>query len=148
MNSDPGGARTHDPQIKSLLLYQLSYEVILMRASLIQNGCKGNKNFIFNSYSLKNDDYFYQKVVGTRPRLCENRIDDAPGQQEIYIPDAFLLKHSSTPVQLRSCFQCCLSQCCRNFYRRCPPLFHTNVPSAMWHFRCNDSTYSGFLWFG
>ena len=27
--SNPGGGRTHDPQIKSLLLYQLSYEVIL-----------------------------------------------------------------------------------------------------------------------
>jgi hypothetical protein len=25
---NPGGGRTHDPQIKSLLLYQLSYEVI------------------------------------------------------------------------------------------------------------------------
>ncbi len=24
---DPGGVRTHDPQIKSLLLYQLSYGV-------------------------------------------------------------------------------------------------------------------------
>lgn len=28
--SDPGGGRTHDPQIKSLLLYQLSYEVIML----------------------------------------------------------------------------------------------------------------------
>lgn len=26
---DPGEDRTHDPKIKSLLLYQLSYEVIL-----------------------------------------------------------------------------------------------------------------------
>ena len=28
---DPGGARTHDPMIKSHLLYQLSHGVILMR---------------------------------------------------------------------------------------------------------------------
>ena len=27
-SSDPGGGRTHGPQIKSLLLYQLSYGVI------------------------------------------------------------------------------------------------------------------------
>ena len=26
---DPGGGRTYDPQIKRLLLYQLSYEVIV-----------------------------------------------------------------------------------------------------------------------
>ena len=25
--SDPGGARTHDPNIKSVVLYQLSYEI-------------------------------------------------------------------------------------------------------------------------
>ena len=30
MLGDPGGDRTHDPQIKSLLLYQLSYEVIFI----------------------------------------------------------------------------------------------------------------------
>lgn len=28
LDSDPAEARTQDPQIKSLLLYQLSYEVI------------------------------------------------------------------------------------------------------------------------
>ncbi len=33
--SDLGGARTHDPLIKSQLLYQLSYEVKLLGKSII-----------------------------------------------------------------------------------------------------------------
>ncbi len=30
IHSDPGGVRTHDPLIKSEVLYQLSYEIILV----------------------------------------------------------------------------------------------------------------------
>ena len=41
--SNPGGARTLGPQIKSLLLYQLSYEVKL----LLIFACKSNYFFIF-----------------------------------------------------------------------------------------------------
>lgn len=41
---DPRGARTLGPQIKSLLLYQLSYGV--SKASVEKTGCKDIKNFI------------------------------------------------------------------------------------------------------
>ena len=48
---DPGEARTHDPVIKSHLLYQLSYRVIFPCSThhlgaweLFQNGCKGSAN--------------------------------------------------------------------------------------------------------
>jgi hypothetical protein len=56
---DPGEARTLDPMIKSHLLYQLSYRVIL-------NGCKGtfftfyNQNIfsnIFQVFSLCSSDF-------------------------------------------------------------------------------------------
>lgn len=35
-DSDPAEARTQDPQIKSLLLYQLSYEVIVTNVRSIK----------------------------------------------------------------------------------------------------------------
>ena len=44
---DPGGGRTHDPQIKSLLLYQLSYEVIRNCLFRLNSGAKLVKKLIF-----------------------------------------------------------------------------------------------------
>jgi methylglyoxal synthase len=46
---DPGGGRTHDPQIKSLLLYQLSYEVIFFVNAKVM------KKFFTNAINLKNN---------------------------------------------------------------------------------------------
>ena len=36
--SDPGGARTHDPLIKSEMLFQLSYEILINHIVFCRNG--------------------------------------------------------------------------------------------------------------
>lgn len=63
---DPGEARTLDPMIKSHLLYQLSYQVILFRYRYFSNhrlfldcGCK-DRGFIF---PRKLFDYFFHKIL-------------------------------------------------------------------------------------
>ena len=54
--SDPTGARTQDPIIKSDVLYRLSYRVIF---SYLERGCKYKALlFIFQSYFILNLPFF------------------------------------------------------------------------------------------
>ncbi len=63
---DPAGTRTQGPYIKSVLLYQLSYEIILLSKA----GANIHEFFKF-SFFLKSfsriDNYFLSEIVKTLP---------------------------------------------------------------------------------
>ena len=55
--SEPAGTRTQGPYIKSVLLYQLSYEFNPLR----NRECKNKGFFISNKINLKTTFVFYKK---------------------------------------------------------------------------------------
>ena len=55
--SEPAGTRTQGPYIKSVLLYQLSYEFNPLR----NRECKNKEFFISNKINLKTTFVFYKK---------------------------------------------------------------------------------------
>ena len=62
---DPGEARTHDPVIKSHLLYQLSYRVIIIIKRLVGFNLSSAKVQLFlkcASFFLKNIFYLVQSI--------------------------------------------------------------------------------------
>lgn len=52
--SDPAGARTQDPIIKSDVLYLLSYGISLL---LYQSECKGNRKYLLSKFIILKNAY-------------------------------------------------------------------------------------------
>ncbi len=61
LSSDPGEARTHDPMIKSHLLYQLSYGVVVV---------KGPRPFVFDAAKICVFCYAPNKSKKYLPKIC------------------------------------------------------------------------------
>ncbi len=59
---DPGGTRTHDPLIKSQLLYQLSYGVIA-HSIAVQRYCFFLNRQLFLSFFSKKNSFFQIQIL-------------------------------------------------------------------------------------
>ena len=57
--SDLAGIRTQDPYIKSVLLYQLSYQVSIITVSVIFEWCKDRYFFLLSKFFIKFVENFY-----------------------------------------------------------------------------------------
>ena len=93
---DPAGARTQDPNIKSVVLYLLSYRVIAFFAaakvrlfSLSGTFCAKNFSFVQQTLALTNDNYLIVSAIhdGTLLVLARTTIDDDVHQILVTVVD-------------------------------------------------------------